>query len=417
MIKRNILAAVAALTTATFAHADAIKVGVITPQSGPCAQYGIPITRGVELWADALNKAGGIADATGKQHTVEVHAYDNNCYTPGYELASARRAIQDDGVQFLLQTWTPAARKAIAPLITENKVLTITYGGGYLSKQFPYLLGAITGAPANYMHVAAYVVEHHPEVKKVAILVPDASYGHTAAAYFKAGLAPYSDRIEIVYETPYDMAMASDIMGVVTPVAAAKPDLVLELGFPPGQQALMVEAMQQLGYKGLFASEGWSLKFLLERLAPEDIANRFFSAYAIDAQLKGQNERLDALFSDYAKKYGEADWTYLTSMAYASMTTLEPGIKASKTPDGASVLAALKSGPTVEHPIFGSSPWGGKDIYGVDNLLTTPMPIYQIDETGKAIKRDDTVDTAAWWEKNKASALPVLQSTGQVTKD
>lgn len=179
----------------------------------------------------------------------------------------------------------------------------------------------------------------------------------------------------------------------------------------------MVEAMQQLGYKGLFASEGWSLKFLLERLAPEDIANRFFSAYAIDAQLKGQDERLDALFAEYAKKYGEADWTYLTSMAYASMTTLEPGIKAAKTPDGASVLAALKSGPTVEHPIFGTSPWGGVDIYGVNNLLTTPMPIYQIDEIGKAIKRDDIVDTASWWEKNKASALPALEATDQVTKD
>jgi hypothetical protein len=99
------------------------------------------------------------------------------------------------------------------------------------------------------------------------------------------------------------------------------------------------------------------------------------------------------------------------------MTTLEPGIKAAKTPDGASVLAALKSGPTVEHPIFGTSPWGGVDIYGVNNLLTTPMPIYQIDETGKAIKRDDIVDTAAWWEKNKASALPALEATDQVTKD
>jgi branched-chain amino acid transport system substrate-binding protein len=417
MIKRNMLAAAAALTTATFAHADVIKVGVITPLSGPCAQYGIPITRGAELWADQLNKAGGIADASGNKHTVEVHAYDNKCYTPGDELASARRAVQDDGVQFLLQTWTPAARKAIASFVTEKKVLTTTYGGGYLSKQFPYLIGSITGAPANYMHVAASIVEQHPAVKKVAILVADASYGHTAAAYFKAGLAPYKDRIQIVYDTPYDIAMASDIMGIVTPVAAAQPDLVLELGFPPGQQALMVEAMQQLGYQGLFGSEGWSLKSLLERLPPDYLANRLFSAYAIDAQLKGQNERLDALYAEYSKKYGEADWTYLTSATYASMATLEPGIKAAKTPDGASVLAALKSGPTVEHPIFGTSPWGGMDIYGVDNLLTTPMPIYQTDETGKAIKRAETVDTAAWWKKNKSSALPVLQSAGQVTND
>jgi branched-chain amino acid transport system substrate-binding protein len=417
MIKRSILAAATALTTTTFAHADAIQVGVITPLSGPCAQYGIPITRGVEMWADQINKAGGIADATGEQHTIEVHSYDNNCYTPGDELASARRAVQDDGVQFILQTWTPAARKAIASFVTENKVLTMTYGGGYLSEQFPYLIGAITGAPANYMHVAAHVVEQHPEVKKVAILVPDASYGHTAAAYFKAGLAPYSDRIEIVYETPYDIAMASDIMGIVTPVAVSQPDLVLELGFPPGQQALMVEAMQQLGYQGLFASEGWSLKFLLERLSPDMLANRFFSAYAIDAQLKGQSERLDALFAEYAEKYGEADWTYLTSMAYASMTSLEPGINAAQTPNGEAVLAALKSGPAVEHPIFGASPWGGMDIYGVDNLLTTPMPIYQIDDTGQAIKRADTVDTAAWWEKNKSSALPVLEATDHVTKD
>src|SRR5262245_10606510 len=122
-----------------------VKVGVIQALAGDCAQWGIPVVRGTQMWADELNAQGGILAGDGKRYTIEIRPYDNVCYIPGEELKAARRAILDDGVQYLLQTYTPASRQAIADLLNEKKVLAISYGAGFLSEKYPYLMGGITG--------------------------------------------------------------------------------------------------------------------------------------------------------------------------------------------------------------------------------------------------------------------------------
>jgi branched-chain amino acid transport system substrate-binding protein len=405
----------AAVLNGHLAYADTINVGVIAPQSGPCAQWGVPTTHGVELWADEINAAGGIKDAAGNTHTIAVKAYDNNCYTPSEELSAARRAVLDDGAQILVQTWTPASRKAIASLVTENKVVTTSYGTGYLDPKFPYLIGSITGSPESYMYLSAFLAETHPEIKRVAIMVSDNSAGLAAAAYYKAGLAPYADRIEVVYNQAFDAAMASDMMGLMTPVAAAKPDLILELGFPPAQQALMIEAMQQFGYQGLFGSEAWTLGLLRDRVPAEYLANRVYGGYVMDAAVAGQNPRADDMYKRHNEKYGVEQWTSLVSTSYVSLTTIEAGIKKASAPTGEAILAALKSGPTVDQPLMGEWPWGGKDIYGADNVLMTPLYFYHIDETGEKVVPDVTVDAVKWWETNKAVALPALKEVGMTS--
>ncbi|TIP79691.1 MAG: ABC transporter substrate-binding protein, partial [Mesorhizobium sp.] len=115
MLTRLLIAGALAGALGTSAAAeDTIKVGVVQPQAGECAQWGVPITRGVQIWAEEFNANGGIADATGKKHKIEVTGYDNNCYTAGDELNAFRRAILDDKVSFILQTFTPASRQAVA---------------------------------------------------------------------------------------------------------------------------------------------------------------------------------------------------------------------------------------------------------------------------------------------------------------
>ena len=403
----------AAVITGTVSAAP-IEVGVIQPQAGQCAQWGVPITRGVQIWAEEFNNAGGIKDAKGVAHNLNVHAYDNNCYTAGDELTAARRAILDDKVQFILQTFTPASRKATAPLVTQNKVLTTSYGAGYLAPSYPFVIGSVTGSPAAYMLLVSYLLETHPDIKRVAIVTTDNSFGQAALAYYKAGIEPYRDRVSIVYEKPYDPAMANDMMSLLTPVAQSKPDLIVELGFTPGQQGLFVETMTQLGYKGKFGSEGWTMKFLTEKVSPESLAGRIYSAYVVDASEPTFSPRITNFYKSYVAKYGEKEWSALASVAYAAMTTIEAGIQASDDVTGAAVQAKLKSMETVKQPLFGPSKWSGKDIYGADNQLLTPLPVYNADKTG-SVKLEKIVDAAAWWQKNKAKALPVLKTGGQVS--
>ena len=146
-----------ALFAAPASGQDAVKVGVIQPQAGDCAQWGVPITRGIELWAEEINEQGGIQVGDGVRYPISVQAYDNVCYIPGEELKAARRAVLDDEVEFILQTFTPASRKAIAALVDKNQVLTTSYGAGFLSPDFGYLIGSITGSPTSHMFIASQI--------------------------------------------------------------------------------------------------------------------------------------------------------------------------------------------------------------------------------------------------------------------
>lgn len=404
----------AGLPFAASAQGEVIKVGVVQPQSGECAQWGVPITRGVELWAEEFNAAGGIKDATGTAHEIVVTGYDNACYTAGEELTAFRRAVLDDGVQFVLQTFTPASRKAIAPFATEHKVLTTSYGAGFLSSDYPYLIGSVTGSPASYMYLVSHLIETRPDISKVAIVTADTSFGTAAQAFYKAGIAPYSDRVEIVYDAPYDPSMAGDMFSVAGPVMAAEPDLVVELGFTPGQQAAFVETMQQLGYDGVFGSEGWTMSFLKERVSLDYLDGRIFSAYVVDASEPTFSDRVSGFYDAYVAAYGEEEWSVFASVAYAAMTTIEAGIQMADEPTGEAVRAALFSSDSIDNPLFGMSKWSGKDVYGADTHLLTPLPVYVADAEGN-VKLDDVVDVGAWWDANAAAALPVLADGGQVS--
>ena len=404
------------LATASIAADSTIKVGVVQPQSGECAQWGVPITRGVQLWAEEFNAAGGIKDATGATHKIEVKGYDNECYTAGGELTAFRRAILDDGMQIILQTFTPASRKAVAELTTQNKVLATSYGAGFLGKQYPYLIGSVTGSPASYMYLASHLLETRPEIKKVAIVTTDNSFGQAARAFYRAGIAPYADRVEIVFDNPYDPNMASDMLGLATPIAAAKPDLIVELGFTPGQQAVFIETMGQLGYTGLFGSEGWTMSFVKERVDPKTLAGRLFSAYVVDASEASFSPRVTKFYDAYVAKYGVKEWSVLASVAYAAMTTIEAGIQSASAPTGEAVRAALFKDPTVKQPLFGTSMWGGAEVYGANTHLLTPLPVYSTDDKGNVVL-NAVVDVGAWWSTNKAKALPELAKGGQVTAE
>src|SRR6185437_10469431 len=78
MNRRAMLSGTAALLAAPYvissarAAAPAVNVGVILPLSGPNAQFGINSRNGIELAADEINSAGGIAELGGAKINLVV---------------------------------------------------------------------------------------------------------------------------------------------------------------------------------------------------------------------------------------------------------------------------------------------------------------------------------------------------------
>jgi branched-chain amino acid transport system substrate-binding protein len=417
---RNLGSAIACATLFAFVGVsngqaqDTIKVGVIQPTAGVCAQWGIPVIEGAKMWANEHNQQGGILVGDGNRYLLEVLAYDNVCYVPGEEIKAARRAVAD-GVAVILQTFTPASREAIAEIVNEAKILTTSYGAGWLSEDYPYLIGGISGAPASMMQLTAHVAKTRPELTRYAFLVVDLSFGLAGRAYALAGVAPHSDTVEVVFDQLYNPDATADMLGLLTPVFQSNPDVVVELGFSPAQKAVLLEISEQFGFEGVLISEGWSNSYLEERVSLDAFQGRLYQGYSIDGEEPSYSPRAHEAYKRWVEENGPENWSVYTSIAYSVFVGLEESYSKATGPSGEELLAALTSTDTIEHPLFGPSRWGGGDIFGADHHLLTPMPIYLLGDNNSYVV-DAVADLAQWWEENGEKALPVLDSGGQVYK-
>lgn len=393
------------------AEPERLRFGIANPLEGECAQWGVPIVRAAQMWADEHNAAGGILCGDGQRHKIDFKAYTNVCFFPNEELKAFRSAVLQDNRQYMFQTYTPACRKAIARLVTEKQVLTNSYGGGYMAREFPFLLGGITGSPTAFLGLVSHVVEKNPDAKRVALLFTDNSYGLAGRAYTAAGCAPYvaSGKMNIVHNSVFD-PNTTDYFPLLGEVLKTKPDAIFFADLPPGKQALLLQTAQQLSYKGIWMSHSWDLPQIAQRVDLGALEGRLYCGFGVDASEPTYSKRAHAMYQSYVSKYGANEWIGFAGLTYSAMATLEQAFAQSRTTDPKSVTEALYGIKQVDHPIYGKSTWSGADIFGVDHHLLTPTPKYVLKQGKFALS--GVAQDAQWWAEHKKAALPVLKSNG-----
>jgi len=105
--------------TASFAMADAFKVGVIGPMTGPYAVYGLAVQYGAQIAAEEINAQGGIQ--------FEILAADDQ--GDGELGVNAYNDLLDDGVNVMLSTVTSGSCMAVADVAFEERVFMLTPSG------------------------------------------------------------------------------------------------------------------------------------------------------------------------------------------------------------------------------------------------------------------------------------------------
>jgi branched-chain amino acid transport system substrate-binding protein len=111
------LLAAASFSITAFA-ADPFVVGVISPMTGPMATVGAQSTAGLQLWAQALNAAGGI-----KGRQIELDVCDDQG-TPENAVTCARRHIERHAA-IILDNSISATIRAITPLLKDGPVMVV----------------------------------------------------------------------------------------------------------------------------------------------------------------------------------------------------------------------------------------------------------------------------------------------------
>jgi branched-chain amino acid transport system substrate-binding protein len=223
-----VLAVMAGLAASSSASAqekrDFFKVGVVTSLSGELAFGGTVTKRGYDLWAEALNRGGGV-EIAGKRYQVKL-IYADDQSTPATAAVAGERLITKEQVDFILGPYASGPTLALAPITEKYKVPHITGSAEsplIWKRKFKYTFGTIP--PVNLTAQASIQTltqDVSPKPKTVAIIGIDDPFSKFTAEAFrssaeKAGLKVV--KYEIVPE-------GSDYTPPVSSIKPLNPDLL-----------------------------------------------------------------------------------------------------------------------------------------------------------------------------------------------
>lgn len=297
--RRAVLSSAAALVAAPYiissvrAAAPAINVGVIFPLSGPNAQFGINSRNGIELAADEINAAGGIAELGGA--TINLVVADATS-TPTTAGTVAQRLITQQDITAVLGAFASSLTLAISevterrdiPLLTMSFADQIT-GRGY-KNIFQVVAKASVIGKAQFEYTAAIAQAAGAKIEKIAIMYEDTAYGTAQANGLRAGAK--AANVEIVMDDAYPLGI-TDTTPLVNKLRGSGAQAVFPVSYL-NDSLLIIRTMRQqkltipaiggaAGYvipdfeKGLgeFAENVLSINPTNYDLAPPEFTERF----------------------------------------------------------------------------------------------------------------------------------------------
>ncbi len=247
-MRRATLAILAALTTAAPAGAqdarDFFKVGVVTELSGDLATGGNVTKRGYDLWAQAVNEAGGIAIGA-KKYGVKLYYADAQS-NPSQGAAAAERLITQEKVDFILGPYSSGVTIAVAPVVEKYKVPMITGSAEsplIWRQKFLYTFGTIP--PVNFTGAAAIetLAGLSPAPKTAVVFGSNDTFSKATAEAFEAAAKKANIKVLKFNIVP----AGQDLTPLMSAVKGMRPDIVA-FGGHDEELIKLVKGLRQIDF-------------------------------------------------------------------------------------------------------------------------------------------------------------------------
>jgi len=147
-----------------------IRIGAPLPLTGALAPEGIKQQEGYDLWAEEVNKAGGIKVGNDR-YKVQLVYYDYQSATPR-AVQLTEKLASEDKVNFIFSPFGSGATKASSNVSEKYKIPTISSTGSseqVYDQGYKYLFGTLNSNVVVSKALTKYFKEKAPNVKKVAI--------------------------------------------------------------------------------------------------------------------------------------------------------------------------------------------------------------------------------------------------------
>ncbi len=253
-------------TTPTSASSiSVIKIGTLYSGSGAFATSSLPEYHGLEFWAQQVNRQGGVyVNALHKKVKVQIVSY-NDQSSPTTATSLYNQLMTVNHVNLMVADFGSVLTSVAVPLAQEQKMVLFDQTGTgttFFTPNNPYIV--LTDLPTSGLwpdSLAQYLISQ--KYTRIAIAYDtndfDQSQNNTLVAKLKAaGITPV-----------YDQGLATSTSNYSVPlhnIAAAHPQAVIELGYPPNDIAFL---------QGLKAS-GTSYPFVFT-IFPGQLPNLFTS--------------------------------------------------------------------------------------------------------------------------------------------
>ncbi|MEI2386707.1 ABC transporter substrate-binding protein [Breoghania sp. JC706] len=202
---------------------ESLNVGVFTFMSGPAAAYGMPGRQGAEIMIEQINAAGGIGGVP-----IKASFVDEAQGAQGV-ISEYRRLAEAPDTDFMIAALSSGNCLALAPIADQMKMPTVGWNCDthqlFKDGAHPYFFRPNGNTVAEFMSYVLYFLDKNPNVRRVAIINPDYSFGHDAAEIVKATLAALNPGVKVVAEL-YPKLGASSYQTEISRLSAARPDVI-----------------------------------------------------------------------------------------------------------------------------------------------------------------------------------------------
>jgi len=306
-----------------------IKIGLITPKSGPVAQYGIAVENATNLAFEEINAAGGI---NGKK--VELITYDDKGDATE-SMNVFNRLVDNDKVVALLGPVISSTTLAVAPLADERKIPMITPTATSLDVTLnrPYVFRACYTDPYQG-GIAAKFASDQLSAKTAAILYNSGDdYSVGLAEAFKATFEAAGGTI-----TSYEgyTADTKDFKSVLTKIKENTPQVLFNPDYYNGV-GLIASQVKEVGLETvMLGGDGWDgiQKDYIKVVEGYYFVNHYATT---DPDPVVQN-----FIKAYEDKFKETP-TALGALGYDGAKVMLEAIKKAGSTDSEKILAAMQA--------------------------------------------------------------------------
>ena len=361
-------------------QAKTLQIAYLAQLEGWASQGDVKSLQGGQIAADLYNKKGGLT-LNGVNYKIELISEDGKSTADGCA-AAARRLVFDKKIKFIAGSFVFLAGAA-APITEPAKVLRcLSWNVGTpeeIGPKLPYTFVGNASSLEGAIASAQYLKQFHPDIKTVAVVMPDDGVLPVLAPRVQkvltdTGLTMVGGDIILF---PNDMI---DFSPIVAKVVSRKPDGLFQVnGYAPVVGSIL-KGIRESNWKGIYGVTLNASSKEVIAVSGKAAGTNFYTLSPVpgDPQMPALLNEINDITM---QKYGDISGLYLAG--FNAVWTMLKAIEAAKSLDTTVVRDVWEKLDTID-TCYGTGWMGGLQTYGIRRAVTHKIPIEYVDQTQKS---------------------------------